>query len=768
MILKKTESIIIRTLLVIGFLNSSTTADENQWSTNGPIGGTIIAIAVNPFDHESIYTGTIQNGFYHSVNAGANWTHVDSDILPITARAIAFHPLVPDTIYVTALGGIFKSPDGGNSWIKLHPPHDSDGEYRALLVHPTEPNRIIAGGPMTSWMSLDGGSNWINVDTSPNIGISSLACDPNNQDIIYLVASGMIFGLGVWKSYDRGETWINIQNNIDTTGYGTDIEVDPVNSDILYLSQINVFDTIDDDCLYKSIDGGDSWVDITPEGLTTPIVQAVKISSLDHNIVFICTTDDGVLKSTDGGENWQFVNSGLYSPRIVTMEVDWVNDIIYIGTYYHGIYKSIDQGESWQKISSNIYCLDCFDIAVNFEEDNVCVVASVIGAQRSSDYGQNWTNLDVGFTWVHQPLSVEYEKGFPDNIYLSTGPTAYPPQLASGFYRSTDGGESWAFFNNGLPTNQSYVDIAISSYNGEARRFFLASSQGLYRSNDLAESWVLCDAGIPTDIRYTIVEVAPSDPNVIAVGDEIDRVYISLDQGESWNQAGRLPEHPRSEYIKDIEFDPNGAYHIFISSYFQGLFESFDGGTTWNNINNNLPLDPTIAVVSGITINPYNPLNIFVASNHRGVFQTRDGGQYWESFNTGLDTTDGVGDMMFVPGDTTKLFFASSRRSAWSITRTATSIADDDALLPTQFAAHNYPNPFNAATNISFSLPRAADVRLDIYDMLGRKVSSLVNEYMFTGYHTVVWKPDGLGSGMYFYIITTGDYDACDKVMLLK
>jgi hypothetical protein len=79
-----------------------------------------------------------------------------------------------------------------------------------------------------------------------------------------------------------------------------------------------------------------------------------------------------------------------------------------------------------------------------------------------------------------------------------------------------------------------------------------------------------------------------------------------------------------------------------------------------------------------------------------------------------------------------------------------------------------YPNPFNASTNFSFSLPQAADIRLDIYDMLGRKVSSLLNEYMFAGYHTVVWHPDGLGSGMYFYRITAGDYNACDKVMLLK
>jgi hypothetical protein len=267
---------------------------------------------------------------------------------------------------------------------------------------------------------------------------------------------------------------------------------------------------------------------------------------------------------------------------------------------------------------------------------------------------------------------------------------------------------------------------------------------------------------------YTVVEVAPSDQNVITVGDAIDRVFISLDQGESWEQAGNLPSHPSSEFIVDIAFDPNDADHIFVGSCFQGLFESIDGGDSWNNINGDLPLDPDIAVVSGITINPYNSMNIFVASNHYGIYQTYNGGHNWISFNAGIDTADGVGNMMFIPGDTTELVFASERRSVWSITRTPDFIDDDGTALPKEFTAGNHPNPFNAATIIDFSLPKPGDVTIDIYDMLGRRVSTIVNEYMFAGYHSVVWHPEGIGSGMYLYRIKAGEYAESRKCVLLK
>jgi len=82
--------------------------------------------------------------------------------------------------------------------------------------------------------------------------------------------------------------------------------------------------------------------------------------------------------------------------------------------------------------------------------------------------------------------------------------------------------------------------------------------------------------------------------------------------------------------------------------------------------------------------------------------------------------------------------------------------------------SQNYPNPFNASTTISYTLPCQSDVTIDIYDILGRKVQTLVSTNQPAGYHRVIWQADEFTSGVYFYKLKTGDYIETKKMMLLK
>lgn len=89
--------------------------------------------------------------------------------------------------------------------------------------------------------------------------------------------------------------------------------------------------------------------------------------------------------------------------------------------------------------------------------------------------------------------------------------------------------------------------------------------------------------------------------------------------------------------------------------------------------------------------------------------------------------------------------------------------------IPAQFSLkQNYPNPFNPTTNISFELPQAANVQLTVYDMLGRKVATLVNERMSSGTHAVAFDASRLASGMYIYRIEAGSFESIKKMMLIK
>ncbi len=101
-------------------------------------------------------------------------------------------------------------------------------------------------------------------------------------------------------------------------------------------------------------------------------------------------------------------------------------------------------------------------------------------------------------------------------------------------------------------------------------------------------------------------------------------------------------------------------------------------------------------------------------------------------------------------------------------------VAGGDGALPAFFALHqNSPNPFNPSTEICFSLPRTSEVRLDVYNIMGQIVTTLVERQMETGEHSIIWNgtdPDGraVASGMYFYRIQADNFMASKKMMLLK
>ena len=92
-----------------------------------------------------------------------------------------------------------------------------------------------------------------------------------------------------------------------------------------------------------------------------------------------------------------------------------------------------------------------------------------------------------------------------------------------------------------------------------------------------------------------------------------------------------------------------------------------------------------------------------------------------------------------------------------------------DEIIPLTYALNqNYPNPFNPITNIQFTIPEQADVKLRIYNVLGRQVDVLVNETLPIGHHQILWNPRNLSSGVYFYKLEAGSFIKTRKMILLK
>jgi hypothetical protein len=99
----------------------------------------------------------------------------------------------------------------------------------------------------------------------------------------------------------------------------------------------------------------------------------------------------------------------------------------------------------------------------------------------------------------------------------------------------------------------------------------------------------------------------------------------------------------------------------------------------------------------------------------------------------------------------------------------ATGIDDPQSSIPSEYQlAQNFPNPFNAQTAIDYDLPASADVAISIFDILGRKLETLVNEHQDAGHHQVVWNAADSPSGFYFYRIKAGEFIQTKRATLLK
>jgi hypothetical protein len=109
------------------------------------------------------------------------------------------------------------------------------------------------------------------------------------------------------------------------------------------------------------------------------------------------------------------------------------------------------------------------------------------------------------------------------------------------------------------------------------------------------------------------------------------------------------------------------------------------------------------------------------------------------------------------------------RAGFWYVTPSAVVATDESDHVPMVYTlGQNHPNPFNPITTIEFTLPDAASVDLEMFDVLGRRVATLVRERLDPGRHAVVVDAHGLTSGMYFYRLRANDFTRIRKMLLVK
>jgi ligand-binding sensor domain-containing protein len=266
-------------------------------------------------------------------------------------------------------------------------------------------------------------------------------------------------------------------------------------------------------------------------------------------------------------------------------------------------------------------------------------------------------------------------------------------------------------------------------------------------STDNGQSWNALSPGWTSTIVWAL---AFSGANVFA--GTTGGVVLSTDNGTSWSAANSgLP-------TLDVRALMTSGSTILAGVFQKGVVLSTNHGTTWSKANIGLSNN------CGGKAFTSDGSHLFAATDG-GVFLSSNGGISWSAANAGL--TDTIVYALAVSGSN---LLALTNSGVWRrpMSEMITSV-EAEARVPMQFVLHqNYPNPFNPTTVISYHLPVLSDVKLAVYDLLGREVAVLVNEKMDAGVHEVRFEASALPSGMFFYRLNAGDFVQTKRLVVLK
>jgi flagellar hook assembly protein FlgD len=112
---------------------------------------------------------------------------------------------------------------------------------------------------------------------------------------------------------------------------------------------------------------------------------------------------------------------------------------------------------------------------------------------------------------------------------------------------------------------------------------------------------------------------------------------------------------------------------------------------------------------------------------------------------------------------------AMGEKVSWPLNKPVVEPEIADIQLPEHYALHNnYPNPFNPQTTIQYQLKSAGNVKLEVYDLTGKLVQTIVDEYKQAGNYTIIWDARNVSSGIYLYRLQTKEFVSTKKCIKLK
>lgn len=490
------------------------------------------------------------------------------------------------------------------------------GRINAIAFDPYDQNIIYVGSPGGGfWKSIDGGANWVTTsDDLPVLGVSSIAVDPNNTDIIYIATGDAnasdTYSIGVLKSIDQGDTWstTGLSYNVSANKRVNKILINPNNTDSVFAAtNTNIM---------LSVDGGITWNNCAPLGRW----RDIEFMPGNPNIVYAAKQSSGgsnVYRSLDGGGNWSVINNGVassgkYRPLIAVTPIN--PNVIYAlysaSDYsFHGIYKSIDGGDNWslQSNSPNILGRD---------------------TDGTGTGGQSWYDLSLGVS-------------NNDENHLFVG--------GINLWESTDGGANWTIEASSGNGNYAYmhVDQHCLEFHPITNVPYAGNDGGLYKYLDNLNNWIDISDGLEISQFYKL-GLSESNASRLIAGAQ-DNGTEMLTNGV-WDAV-------RGADGMECAIDPYDEDLLYSSSQYGGLRKSFNGGNNWDNIK---PVSYDGAWVTPYKIHPNN--NNMIVAGYDEVYLSLTSGAVWDSISYNVSGGQSVRTIALAPSNEDYIYAATYSR----------------------------------------------------------------------------------------------------------
>ena len=272
--------------LVLCLLCASTVW-ATQWAVLGPDGGDVRSLTYDPRNSDHILLGTSTGSIFSSEDGGHSWSrfaHLGSGDDYVLDH-IAIDPRNPKQIFASAwsvenqqAGDLFRSRDGGKNWEALPAMHGKS--IRAMVMSASDSNVLVAGALDGVFRSLDGGDSWVRISISnPEIkNIESAAVDPKNPDVVYAGTWHL-----AWKTADGGASWHHINKGMIDDSDVFSIIVDATNSSVVFASACSG--------IYKSDSAGELFQKLQGIPFSARRTRVLKQDPVNPATVYAGTTE---------------------------------------------------------------------------------------------------------------------------------------------------------------------------------------------------------------------------------------------------------------------------------------------------------------------------------------------------------------------------------------------------------------------------------------------------------------------------------------------